>query len=65
MSLPDPVDYESFSDDPFLSNIAELRHLYRNMVREGKGEMARGLLGPRIEFFMGYWEENIKGERTK
>ena len=60
MSLPDLSDYENPRDDSFLSNIAELRHLYKNLVREGKEDIARGLLGPRIEFFMAYWEKNIK-----
>ena len=62
--LPNPPEYESPYADQFLNNIAELRHLYKNLVREDKEELARGLLGPRIEFFMSYWEENISKERT-
>lgn len=65
MSLPNPPEYENPHADPFLSNIAELRHLYKNLVREGKEEMARGLLSPRIQFFTKYWEEKQRAERTE
>jgi hypothetical protein len=43
--------------DPFLINLANLRHLYQNMVREGKEELAKGLLSPAIEFLEQYWSQ--------
>jgi len=65
MTLPNPPEYESPYADQFLKNIAELRHLYKNLVREGKEDLARGLLGPCIEFFMNYWEEKQRKEHAE
>ena len=51
--------------DPYLRELANLRHLYKNMVREGKLCLAEGLLAPAIEFFETYWKEKQQDERAE
>lgn len=59
------IFFQSTPIDPYLRELANLRHLYENMVREGKLCLAEGLLAPAIEFFEGYWEEKQRAERAE